>query len=188
MGIIPGPLAPWRNLYIFSGTFTIVWGVFVFFVMPDSPLDAKFFNDRQRYLAIERVRKNNSGIINHRIKWSHIKEAAIDPQMYILMLMTFCSTTPNGAVSTFGPLLVKDMGFTSNLINLALQVPTGFVGLTSVLVSTWLARKRPGLRLYLTIFFSCIVLAGSLMLWLAPRSNTALLMVGYCMIPSKSFR
>jgi hypothetical protein len=62
MGIIPGPLAPWRNLYIFSGMLTITWGIIVFFIMPDSPLDAKFFNDRERYIAIERVRKNNAGI------------------------------------------------------------------------------------------------------------------------------
>jgi hypothetical protein len=97
--------------------------------------------------------------------------------------MTFCTTTPNGAVSTFGPILVKNMGFTSNLINLALQVPTGFVGLTVVLVSTYIARKKEGVRLYLVMFFALIILGGSLVLWLAPRSATAGLMIGYC-IPS----
>lgn len=75
---------------------------------------------------------------------------------------------------------MKNMGFTSNLINLALQVPTGFVGLTVVLVSTYIARKKEGMRLYLVMFFSSIILAGSLVLWLAPRSATAGLMIGYC--------
>jgi hypothetical protein len=182
MGIIGGPLEPWKNLYIFSGVLTIVWGVGVLIFMADSPLDAKFFNDRQRYVAIERVRKNNAGITNHHIKWSQVKEALIDPQVYILMLMTFCSTTINGAVSTFGPILVKNMGFTSNLINLALQVPTGFVGMTAVLVTTYLARRIPGTRLYLASLGAAIVLTGALILWLAPRNKTAVLMVGYCIL------
>ena len=181
MAIIPGPLAPWKNIYIFSGTLTIVWGVVCYFIMPDSPLDAKFFNDRERYVAIERIRKNNAGVTNHHIKWSQVREALIDPQVYLLMLMSFCTTTPNGAVSTFGPILVKNMGFTSNLINLCLQVPTGFVGMTAVLVATFLARKYNGIRLYLAMLFSCVVMAGSLILWLAHRNQTAVLMVGYCM-------
>jgi sugar phosphate permease len=181
MAIIPRPLAPWKNIYIFSGTLTIVWGIVCYFIMPDSPLDAKFFNDCERYVAIERIRKNNTGVTNHHIKWSQVREAFMDPQVYLLMLMSFCTTTPNGAVSTLGPILVKNMGFTSNLINLCLQVPTGFVGMTAVLVATFLARKYNGIRLYLAMLFSCVVMAGSLILWLAHRNQTAVLMVGYCM-------
>ena len=80
MGMVP---LPWKNLYIFSGVLTIVWGIVVLIWMADSLLDAKFFNDRQRYVAIERVRKNNAGITNHHVKWSQVKEAAMDPQVYI---------------------------------------------------------------------------------------------------------
>jgi hypothetical protein len=61
-------------------------------------------------------------------------------------------------------------------------VPTGFVGMTAVLVTTYLARRIPGTRLYLASLGAAIVLTGALMLWLTPRNKTAVLMVGYCIL------
>ena len=45
----------WQNIYLFAGAATIVWGIFVFFALPDDPTMARMLNDRERYVALERV-------------------------------------------------------------------------------------------------------------------------------------
>lgn len=50
------------------GCVTFVWGIFIAFWMPDSPMHAKCFSLEDRLLMAERVRKNETGIQNKTFK------------------------------------------------------------------------------------------------------------------------
>ncbi|KAF8855620.1 MFS general substrate transporter [Acephala macrosclerotiorum] len=48
----------WQLVFLICGGFTVAWSLIVFLSLPDSPLNAKFLNERQRSIAIERPRSN----------------------------------------------------------------------------------------------------------------------------------
>ncbi len=50
------------------GCITFVWGIFVGFWLPDSPMRATCFSPEDRLLMAERVRKNETGIQNKEFK------------------------------------------------------------------------------------------------------------------------
>lgn len=52
------------------GCVTVVWGLFVFYWLPDSPMRAHCFSKEDRILIAERVRKNETGIQNKEFKAS----------------------------------------------------------------------------------------------------------------------
>jgi MFS transporter, ACS family, allantoate permease len=153
----------------------------VFLYLPDDPTRARFFNDRERYVALERVRENNAGVVNHRIKWTHIKEALLDPTSWLYMTIVFGGVTPNGVTGTFSSLIIKSLGF-NNLQALALQAPQGFFAFLATIIPTYVMRRYKNVR-FLCLTVACsITLVGAVLLWAVPKSNTGAVLAGYCIL------
>ena len=76
---ITGNLASWRWLFIIFGIISFVWSIVLAIYLPDSPLTARFLNEHERIVAIERVRNNETGIKNSHWKMSQMWEALRDP-------------------------------------------------------------------------------------------------------------
>lgn len=73
--------------------------------MPDSPMRAKCFSEEDRVLMIERVRANQTGVQNRKLKKSHIIEAIKDFQIWCyvfieIMYVAFFTTTKRGCAVT----------------------------------------------------------------------------------------
>src|SRR6201999_1536773 len=64
LGHIHGSLSPWRYMYLVAGSLTILWSVVILFFMPPDPIRAKGFDERERYIAVARLRTNNAGVRN----------------------------------------------------------------------------------------------------------------------------
>lgn len=43
---------------------TMLWGVVLFFTIPDSPLQENFMKGKDKYIALDRVKANMTGIEN----------------------------------------------------------------------------------------------------------------------------
>ena len=54
-------LAGWKIIFLVWGLITLMTGIIFLFVMPDSPLKARFLKDSERRLVIERTRHNQQG-------------------------------------------------------------------------------------------------------------------------------
>lgn len=50
----------------------MVWGMFVVYWLPDSPIKAKCWSEEDKHLIAERVRKNQTGIQNKEFKVRHL--------------------------------------------------------------------------------------------------------------------
>lgn len=57
-------IAPWRLLFIILGTITILWGILLLFYLPDSPLKENFMKGKEKFIALDRVKSNMTGIEN----------------------------------------------------------------------------------------------------------------------------
>jgi hypothetical protein len=81
--------------------------------MPDSPMEGKFLTEREKVIAVERLRANQMGIISRQWRWDHVRETFLDPKTYLWFLLIVAISIPSGGISTFGNLIVKDFGYTN---------------------------------------------------------------------------
>jgi MFS family permease len=51
----------WQLLFMVLGIATVIWGLFVGWYLPDSPMKARCFDEDTKRLLIERVRANETG-------------------------------------------------------------------------------------------------------------------------------
>lgn len=79
-------LKPWQCIYIFASGLTFLFGAWCF-ALPNSPLDAWFLNPEERIVAVERLRAGQTGLRNRKIKPAQIKEAALDPKIWLVALI-----------------------------------------------------------------------------------------------------
>lgn len=72
---------------MFCGLLTVVYSVIVFFTMPDSPMEAKFLSQREKVIAIERLRANQMGVISREWRWDHVRDTFLDIKTYLWFLL-----------------------------------------------------------------------------------------------------
>ncbi|PSR73607.1 hypothetical protein PHLCEN_2v10526 [Hermanssonia centrifuga] len=91
--------APYKIMYLLCGALAIMVGIAVLIWMPDSPLHAKFLTKEERIAAIERVRDDQGGTENKRLKIDQLKEAVTDIRTWLIVLSTLIR---NYIIGTFG--------------------------------------------------------------------------------------
>ena len=69
--------------------------------MPDSQLSVKWLDEREKAIAIERVRRvNNAGIGNYAWKWEQFWEAMRDIRTWQYALFSLFMNIPNGGIGS----------------------------------------------------------------------------------------
>ncbi|KAI1861478.1 hypothetical protein JX265_009445 [Neoarthrinium moseri] len=169
LGHITGSLSPWRYMYLVAGLITIAWSFVILFLMPPEPVRAKRFSDRERYIAVARMRSNNSGIRNTHFKRQQLLELVSDAKFWLIFAIAFLVLVANGPVSTFTPIIISDLGF-SGLNSLLLVMPAGAIIGTIELMVPFVTMKFPGSRCYLVAVTVSLTLLASLLLWQLPTS------------------
>lgn len=101
LGHAHGALSPWKYMYIFAGSITVVWGIILYFILPANPLQAKGLDKRERYIAVARLRTNNNGIRNTHFKMGQVVELLLDPKFWLLFAFALLAMICNGPISTF---------------------------------------------------------------------------------------
>lgn len=157
-------------MYFFAGGLTIICGVLIYFVLPSDPIRAKGFNDRERFIAVSRMRTNNSGVRNTHFKGGQAIELLTDIKFWLIFFYALCGMFANAPISTFQAIIIDGFGF-NPLNSLLLMIPSGVYAGTMMLITTYLAYKFPGWRAYIVIICQLITMAAALMLWLLPRSE-----------------
>ncbi|KAF3903379.1 hypothetical protein ABW20_dc0106089 [Dactylellina cionopaga] len=135
-----GPLKSWQALFLTYGCFSVLWGGFVLFWMPDSPMRAKCFSEEDKALMIERVRSNQTGLQNKKFRSEQFKEALMDPQCWCYAGIQFCTTLPTSGLGAFANIIITGFKFTVLQTQLLAMV-LGAVIIIVLLSSTYIAKK-----------------------------------------------
>ncbi|KAF2637592.1 allantoate permease-like protein [Massarina eburnea CBS 473.64] len=151
LGHINSPtLHSYQIIFLFCGLLTIVLSVFVFIYMPDSPMEAKFLEEDEKLIAVERLRMNQMGVASRVWKWDHVFEAFLDPKTWLWFGMLTAVSIPSGGITTFGPLIIQSFGF-GKFATILFNMPFGAVQIIATLGGAWLAthfkKKSPVLLL-----------------------------------------
>lgn len=162
-----GRLRNWQYLFLMIAAISILMGIVVGIVLPDSPPKAKCFSETDRKLMVERVRGNDQGIKNPKWNWDQFREAVSDQFLYILFSLTFLkwvipeitlalslvdvssalSATVVGGLGAFSNLLVnKAFGF-NVLQSQLLGMPTGTLVIIIYAITATIVTKTHQVRL-----------------------------------------
>ncbi|RDW59225.1 MFS general substrate transporter-4 [Coleophoma crateriformis] len=160
----------WIFYFIIFGAVTILWGIFLLFTLPDTPMGARWLSLEERAMAIERVRENKTGIINHVWKWNQFRECIIDPKTFLLFATLVCNAIPSGGVASFGNIVIKGFGF-SALNTTLLQMPLGVIQAISILISGALTSRFKNIRCHVMSLSQVPALIGAILLVVLPESN-----------------
>lgn len=131
-----------RQLTGVSGALCSAWGIVMFTFLPDSPVTARGLSLREKRIAVDRIRENQTGVENKHLKPYQILEAFMDYKLYMFfMLGVVCKflfsiflvpfsksvltfpkgNIPNGGISNFGTIIIQGFGF-STLVTTLMQV------------------------------------------------------------------
>lgn len=199
--ITGGSLARWQYIYLLAGSLTVTFGC-VCFAVPNSEVSAWFLTPAERIVAVERLRKGQTGVRCQKLKGSQIREAALDVKIWLVALMMAAAYTVNGAVSGFGPLIVSTFGWVSfirlgglssrltrvynswsTLDSILLQFPLGGVVFIFILLTGYLSSKIANIRLILLVLCCLPVIAGCAMIWRSTWTHRAATPIaGYTLI------
>ncbi|KAJ9205123.1 hypothetical protein DTO027B6_8723 [Paecilomyces variotii] len=153
----------------------------MFFVLPDSPADAKWLSDREKVVAVERLRDEKLGMENKTWKWSQAYEAVTDWKNWILWFFFISVNIPNGGLIAFSTIIINSLGF-SALDSSLMTIPTGVISTISGIFFSYFAGRTREYRSLVTVSSLIIPLVGTIVVYVLPRSNAAGQLVGLYML------
>ncbi|GAD95410.1 allantoate permease, putative [Paecilomyces variotii No. 5] len=174
-------IAVWKYIFLSVGAFTVLYGAFMFFVLPDSPADAKWLSEREKVVAVERLRDEKLGMENKTWKWSQAYEAVTDWKNWILWFFFISVNIPNGGLIAFSTIIINSLGF-SALNSSLMTIPTGVISTVSGIFFSYFAGRTRKYRSLVTVSSLIIPLIGTIVVYVLPRSNAAGQLVGLYML------
>jgi ACS family allantoate permease-like MFS transporter len=101
---------PVRNpltIVIFWGGMTIAIGLIVIFFLDATPATARWLNEEEKIIALERLRSSRTASEKHGFNKAQLFEALRDPRLYLVFLLLTTTGLPNGGLTAFGPTIIS---------------------------------------------------------------------------------
>lgn len=166
---------PYQWMFLIFGLFTALVGITLFWVLPDSPMTCRFLNERERTIAIQRIKDNQTGIKNKEHKRYQVVEAFKDPKVWILTLGVFFQNMTNALQSSFTGLIIKGLGYSTYHSVLLTMPASAVIGFTCLAV-TWFLSSSRGQNKRIFAIICCYLpgVVGTVLLYAVPlRKSTA---------------
>lgn len=175
MGIstLPADMTPerWELIFYILGGVTLLWSIVIYFVLPDTPSNARFFNHRERLVAVKRVSGNETGIKNKTFKKDQFLVAIADPKMIILFISVTAAAIPNGVLSAFSTVIIRDMGFSTTMTTELKSVGDAFQ-IVALFIGGAITLNIPNSRLLTSTAANILCTVAAALMSYLPRSNT----------------
>ncbi|KAK5027863.1 hypothetical protein LTS07_006738 [Exophiala sideris] len=178
---IHSAVASWKFLFIIFGAITFVWGIVMYFVLPNNPQTAKFLTLDERKLAFARVQGIRHSADTR--KWNHaqMKETLIDPRSWLLFLLCVFTTLPGGGLTAFGSIVLENFGYSLFKTQL-LTMSLGAFLLLWVILTVTVSTLFKNARCLSIALLNLISLVGALMIKLVPASEKISRLAGLWLI------
>ncbi|RFU24128.1 hypothetical protein B7463_g12209, partial [Scytalidium lignicola] len=146
LGHITGTaLTPWRYIFLVLGLLSVLLAAGWFFLMPESPVHAKWLTPEERVIAVQRVASNMTGVKSYEWKYYQMWHAIKDPKTWFLIIFISLHSMTNGGLTSFGSLVVQGLGF-NKFDTLLIGLPQSIVSAGSMLVWSLLSRRFHNFR------------------------------------------
>jgi sugar phosphate permease len=160
----------WKAIFLLCGGITVLWGILLLLFLPDNIITAKRFGIQEKVILIGRGRLARTGVLSRSIKWYQIKEAFLDPQVWLLALFTLANEIVNGGIANFGKLIIKGI-VKDSLRTTLLGIPQGAFQVIWILTGTYLASKFRSIRTYVMMAYLAPTIIGTALMWKLDRQE-----------------
>lgn len=160
IGNFGNSLPKWKYLFLLTGSVSTAWSFFIMFFLPSSPMTAVYLSDRERYFMVKRVLQNRTGVETTDFKWYQAREAFLDVKAYIIFLFNVAINIPNGGLSTFSGIIIKNLGFDSKQSSL-MTIPTGVVASLSTVIFNYFSGRSNNKRCLIAVISLLVPILGS---------------------------
>ena len=79
--------ASWKAMFILLGVLSALTGCLMLFLIPDTPMTARFLSETEKTAVLQKVQANKIGVWVRKVDWTQLLELAGDPQIYLLVLI-----------------------------------------------------------------------------------------------------
>ncbi|KAI1080130.1 MFS general substrate transporter [Whalleya microplaca] len=166
---VPG----WRWLFIIEGAITIGGGIIFALFIPPSPRNGfplisfgrwSYFDKRETYILVRRVILNDpTKITNHlHISGQDVWTTVKNPRILVHVVITITSVIPANAINTYGPSVIKSIGYDTVRANVMASVGA-FISVVAVVILGWICNisgKRGPVLLFVSfwnlIAYTCL--------------------------------
>ncbi|OQV01840.1 hypothetical protein CLAIMM_07131 [Cladophialophora immunda] len=162
--------SPWKWMYLLLGSMTVAYSIFFGIYFPDSPMTAHFLTERERNIAVRRLQKNQTGIHTRKFKPGQVREALVDPQLWLLCVTSFAFAFATAALGSFGAIVLSGFGF-SNFKTVQLYMPCSGIVIILMPISGFLANMFKKSRIIIAMAFTIPTIIAYSLLWKLPRDN-----------------
>lgn len=87
-------LSGWRTMFVVLGVVTVVIGLSIVALVPDTPMRARWLSDEEKVALLKHVSVNQTGIESRKFRGREILEALRDPQLYLIVLSVVLVSSP----------------------------------------------------------------------------------------------
>lgn len=159
-----GGLAGWAWIFVIEGLVTVLFGVASFWAVHDFPDDkrTRFLTAEEKDRAIYRLHidKQASSRPRHNFRWTFVRQALEDWKMWLGMAIYSGATTPLYAFSMFLPTIIRDLGWSTTVVEAQLySVPPYAAAATFTVLVGWLS-DRTGRRGIYNVASSLLAIVG----------------------------
>ncbi|EMC97522.1 hypothetical protein BAUCODRAFT_69027 [Baudoinia panamericana UAMH 10762] len=149
----------WRIMFVMIGCISVVTGVTVAAFIPDSPMTARFLSTEEKAAVLQHVAVNKTGVVNRKFSLHQIGELLLDPQLWLLALITICLCETSGVISTYSATLLRNEHFSTQLSAL-LNVPSGAVSILAALLGGFAVQYSSHRWLWI-VLLTCPAIIGA---------------------------
>lgn len=90
-------------LFVALAIITFIWAIVIFWLLPDTPGNAKFLSEPQKVRAVERLRSNQMVVKNNDFQWYQFREALLDPRIWLLCIYLLCVSICSSSIAAVNP-------------------------------------------------------------------------------------
>jgi len=158
-------------IFLVCGLIAVVLSIPTMFIFPSHPTTAKWLTPEEKYMALERIRLNNTGTQNTHFKREQLIECFLDPKSWVWVIMVFCISFLSGGIGTFGPLILQGFGLSQFQTILYNMIPGGISIVCNIISATIIMktkRKAP-----VALVAALFPLAGAAALFALPHTPIA---------------
>ncbi|KAI1350773.1 major facilitator superfamily domain-containing protein [Xylaria sp. FL0043] len=185
---LPENITPerWQIIFYILGGIMTLWAPVVWFVLADTPSNAKFLNHREKLIAVKRVSGNETGIKNKYLDMKQVWLVFRDPKAIILFISVFAAAIPNGVVNSFSTIIIKDLGDLTTEKTTQLKSVGDAVNIVSLVIGGFVILNIPNSRLLTSTVANLLCTVSAATLGFLPRSNTWGRLVSFWLVNSQS--
>ncbi|KAI1386745.1 putative pantothenate transporter [Hypoxylon trugodes] len=155
-----GGLSGWQWLFLVEAIVTIIFGIAVWFILPDFPQTASWLTDKEKAFIQARLPANAPRAAEQDFKLSEIVASLKDKRLWLFTFIWAFFTVGTSGVRFYQPTVIADLGFTTIAQAQLLNLPITILGLIVIGMSGIFADNgrlpRPLYPLsFLTIILAC---------------------------------